>query len=182
MATIGTGSVRGSRRELNQELALVPFIDFLLCLVAFLLVTAVWSQMARLQADAKVPGSASIAPSTPATELHVTVRDEDFRLVWQQGQTVLESSTLARHAQTLPDDTLRYPELERAAAAGWATHGSHRGASDAAQDRAVLHTPNSLEFREMTAVLDALHGPKRVLGSATSSRPIPAFAVALATD
>jgi hypothetical protein len=57
MATIDVGG-RSSRRELNRELTLVPFIDFLLCIVAFLLVTAVWSQMARLEAQANVPGGA----------------------------------------------------------------------------------------------------------------------------
>ena len=55
MAGIDVGGGHG-RRSVNQELPLVPFIDFLLCLVMFLLVTAVWSQMARLNADAQVPG------------------------------------------------------------------------------------------------------------------------------
>lgn len=181
MATLDTGSARGSRRALNQELALVPFIDFLLCLVAFLLVTAVWSQLARLRADANVPGMPTSVPSTSATELHVTVKGDEFQLEWQHGQTVLASSSVVRRAETLPDDSLRYPELARAAATGWATHGAHRGASDATQDRAVLHTPNSLEFREVSAVLDALHGPKRAFGG-DKSRQVPAFAVALATD
>lgn len=41
MAQIDTGSHSTKRRETNQELPLVPFIDFLLCLVSFLLITAV---------------------------------------------------------------------------------------------------------------------------------------------
>ena len=71
MATIVIGG-SSSRRELNHELPLVPFIDFLLCIVAFLLVTAVWSQMARLDADAKVPGDPTTpAPDVAPAELHV---------------------------------------------------------------------------------------------------------------
>ena len=46
MAQIDTGSPAARGRATNHELPLVPFIDFLLCLVSFLLITAVWSQMA----------------------------------------------------------------------------------------------------------------------------------------
>ena len=56
MAGIDTGGGHGGKRTTNHEIPLIPFIDFLLCLVAFLLVTAVWSQMARINADARVPG------------------------------------------------------------------------------------------------------------------------------
>jgi len=182
MATIGTGPTAGGRRELNHELALVPFIDFLLCLVAFLLVTAVWSQMARLEADAKVPGALGADPSAPATELHVTVNEHDFALKWQQGETVLEATQVPRSATKLGDGNLRYPELGRIASEQWRAHGVHRGASDNTQDRAVLHTPNSLEFSEVTAVLDALRTPRRPFGAQPSARQIPAFAVALAAD
>jgi len=48
MAGIDTGGGHGGKRATNHEIPLIPFIDFLLCLVAFLLVTAVWSQMARI--------------------------------------------------------------------------------------------------------------------------------------
>ena len=54
MAGIDVGG-GGGKRPTNHEIPLIPFIDFLLCLVAFLLVTAVWSQMARINADARVP-------------------------------------------------------------------------------------------------------------------------------
>ncbi len=56
MAGIDVGGGHGGKRATNHEHPLIPFIDFLLCLVAFLLVTAVWSQMARINADARVPG------------------------------------------------------------------------------------------------------------------------------
>ena len=48
MAGIDVGGGHGGKRSTNHEIPLIPFIDFLLCLVAFLLVTAVWSQMARI--------------------------------------------------------------------------------------------------------------------------------------
>ena len=57
MATLDVGSGHEGRRALDHQIPLIPFIDCLLCLVAFLLVTAVWSQMSRLQAHAQVPGT-----------------------------------------------------------------------------------------------------------------------------
>jgi biopolymer transport protein TolR len=38
----------GDQRSVNVELNIVPFIDLMSCLVAFLLVTAVWINIARL--------------------------------------------------------------------------------------------------------------------------------------
>ncbi len=91
MASISVAGAHGARR-LDHDLPLVPFIDFLLCLIAFLLVTAVWTQAARLSADALVPGSNGSSPALKPKELHVTVGERDFELAWKQGATVLESS------------------------------------------------------------------------------------------
>ena len=45
-ASIGAGG--DSKRDVNVELNIVPFIDLMSCLTAFLLVTAVWVQIAQL--------------------------------------------------------------------------------------------------------------------------------------
>jgi biopolymer transport protein ExbD len=182
MAGFDVGSQAQGRRALNHELALVPFIDFLLCLVAFLLVTAVWSQHARLNADANVPGTPQATPAPAPQELHVTATERDFLLQWKQSGTVFAATHVERVPLALADGSLRYPTLERAAKAEWQARGAHRAATDPTQDRVVLHTPNSLEFREVTAMLDALHGPTRGYRSGSASVAVPAFAVALATD
>jgi biopolymer transport protein ExbD len=182
MATIATGAGHAARRKLDHDLPLVPFIDFLLCLVAFLLVTAVWSQMARLRADARVPGVPGVA-AAPIPELHVSVEDADFLLRWKVGdKTLVESQRVARTPVVEADGTLRYPELGHVAQSQWAARGAHRAATDHAQDRAVLHTPNSLAFAEVTAVLDALQSPKRPFAIGGRSEELPVFAVAFATD
>ena len=60
-------------------------VDFLLCLVAFLLVTAVWSNMSRLPADAMHEGNPECCPPrTKPKTLHVTV-DEGTDRVDQHG-------------------------------------------------------------------------------------------------
>jgi biopolymer transport protein ExbD len=49
-ASVGTG---GDGKSVDVELNVVPFIDLMSCLTAFLLVTAVWSEMARLDIKPK---------------------------------------------------------------------------------------------------------------------------------
>jgi biopolymer transport protein TolR len=48
MAHIETG---GDKKSRNIELNIIPFIDLMSCLTAFLLVTAVWVNMSRLQVE-----------------------------------------------------------------------------------------------------------------------------------
>ena len=58
MASISTGSGgSGGKRAVDHEIPLVPFIDLLLCCVMFLLVTAVWNQLAEMQASLRSPSS-----------------------------------------------------------------------------------------------------------------------------
>lgn len=64
MAGISTGGGHGGKKSVDQEIPLVPFIDLLLCCVMFLLVTAVWNQLGRLDANMAVPGQAN--PDEPA--------------------------------------------------------------------------------------------------------------------
>src|SRR5258708_32455874 len=40
---------KGGKKPLDAELNLVPFIDLLSCCISFLLITAVWTQIAGLQ-------------------------------------------------------------------------------------------------------------------------------------
>src|SRR6187551_3271540 len=100
MAGIDTGGGHGGKRATNHEIPLIPFIDFLLCLVAFLLVTAVWSQMARMNADARVPGPPK--PEEPEQlkkekQLHVEMKgDQKFQLIWKEGNTVVNTIDVER--------------------------------------------------------------------------------------
>jgi hypothetical protein len=165
MAGISVGGGKHGRRALDHSLPLVPFIDFMICLVAFLIVTAVWTQLSRINATGLAPGGA-IGPTTgPQKELHVVASAQGFDLRWQQGQTVLEAQHVARvPLQTGVD--LRFPALTEAITKEWQALGQHRAASDPKLDRAVLHVPNSLPFSEIVAMLDSLHAPRRGQASA----------------
>ena len=56
MASIDVGGGHGKKKSVDAEIPLVPFIDLLLCCIMFLLVTAVWNQLARLNANQQKPG------------------------------------------------------------------------------------------------------------------------------
>lgn len=75
MATIATGEGHGSKKAVDAEIPLIPFIDLLLCCVMFLLVTAVWNKLASLDAHLDAPGTPTEAMDQPTpNDLPLTVR------------------------------------------------------------------------------------------------------------
>ncbi|HET6281873.1 MAG TPA: biopolymer transporter ExbD [Polyangia bacterium] len=84
--SVETGNKSG-KKALNADLNLVPYIDLLTCMVAFLLITAVWSQLARLEAHQKGQGQAGEeTPPEKMIKLVVVVNGEGFNLVADQDQ------------------------------------------------------------------------------------------------
>ena len=78
---VETGGKSG-KKSVNADLNLVPYIDLLTCMVAFLLITAVWSQLARLEAHQKGQGQAGEeTPPDKVVKLIVLVNGEGFNLV-----------------------------------------------------------------------------------------------------
>jgi biopolymer transport protein ExbD len=187
MAGIDTGGGHGGKRSTNHEIPLIPFIDFLLCLVAFLLVTAVWSQMARINADARVPGP----PSNEQPEeikkekqLHVEMRGErKFQLVWKEGSTVVNTIDVPRKKVPVGDSgDFTYPDLAKKVEEEWKANGSHRAPTDKKFDKAVLHTDNTTPFSDVIAVIDAVYTPQRDFSFAGKSEPVPAFNLTFAVN
>ena len=84
--SVDTGN-KGGKKPLNADLNLVPYIDLLTCMVAFLLITAVWSQLARLNVHQKGQGQAGDdTPPEKVFKLIVLVNGEGFNLVADQDQ------------------------------------------------------------------------------------------------
>ena len=67
-AAIGAGD---GKKSLNVELNIVPFIDLMSCLTAFLLVTAVWVNIAQINIQPK--GKTRDTSNTVVDEEHVTL-------------------------------------------------------------------------------------------------------------
>lgn len=186
MAGIDVGG-HGGRRSTNHEIPLIPFIDFLLCLVAFLLVTAVWSQMARINADARVPGPPKDEPPEEIKkekQLHVEMRGEQkFQLIWKEGNTVVNTIDVLKKQVPIGDKgDYHYPELARKISDEWKANGSHRAPTDLKLDQAVLHSDNSTPFSDIVAVIDAIYAPKRDYSTAGKTEKLPSFNVTFAVN
>src|SRR6478609_1471670 len=66
MAGVSTGGGgHGGKKSVDQDIPLIAFIDLLLCCVMFVLVTAVWNQLARFQANQAIPGQPQTESDTP---------------------------------------------------------------------------------------------------------------------
>jgi biopolymer transport protein ExbD len=85
-----SGGARG-KRSLDLEIPLVPFIDLLCSLIVFLLMTAVWTQIARLelkQGNAAPPDPTQTATPEPN-------KQKDLRLeLHEKGFTIVEDNKI----------------------------------------------------------------------------------------
>lgn len=88
----------GGRKAVDVELNLIPFIDLLSVLISFLLMTAVWTQIAKINVENKV-GTGAGAAQKPPDDLVVAV-------LITEGGFLLSVATLARSAdgQIIPDE------------------------------------------------------------------------------
>ena len=56
MGGVSVEGGHGGKKSVDSEIPLVPFIDLLLCCIMFLLVTAVWNKLARIETNQQQPG------------------------------------------------------------------------------------------------------------------------------
>lgn len=183
MAGITVGASRSARRALDSELNMVPMIDLLMVTISFLLITAVWSHMARLQADAMVPGGTDPAPAKAEARLHVEMGDPGkITLHWNVGRTVVRSTEIPRREVVTVERGARaatFPDLRAKLEEEWHAMGSHSSATDPASDELVLHTSDSASYAEIVGAMDAAFGVKR---ACAGGRACPAFRVVFASD
>jgi biopolymer transport protein ExbD len=187
MAGVNVDSGTGRRRTLDSEINMIPMIDLLMVTISFLLITAVWTHMSRVDANAMVPGRSNEPPrpSQPEKQLHVMMQSDDrFVLVWKEGQAVVDSIEVPRTPVVLhagATEVVKYDELAARIASEWKTKGQHTSETDRAFDQAVLHTDNRTEFRYIIGVIDAIYGTHRTLTTGGKRESVPAFNVTFAT-
>ncbi len=169
MGGVDVGEGGGKKRSTNSDINMIPFIDLLMCTIAFLLITAVWVTNSRINADAQVPGppdpQKELNPQTPEKVLHLHINENDFSLVWKQGATVISENKVPKTAQEMDSGdggkTVRYPDLAKKIAEEWNTYGSHKNDNDPKQDQAIISVDNRAPFSDLIAVVDAIYQPKR---------------------
>src|SRR5512143_3125467 len=79
---------RGGKKSVNSDLNLVPYIDLLTCMVAFLLITAVWTQLAQLHTKQYGPASDG-HEDPPMTKIAGVVGPDEVNVVVNQEREVL---------------------------------------------------------------------------------------------
>jgi biopolymer transport protein ExbD len=181
------GRANGGRRALDSEINMIPMIDLLMVTISFLLITAVWSRTARMDADAQVPAVADATPpAPPAKQLHVEMRSSDkFVLVWKQGGAVIGTSEVPQRGVVSTEGAVRvvrYPDLAEKVASEWRTTGMHRDASDPKFDQAVLHSDNGVPYASIVGVMDALLQVQRPIEVGKKVEKVSAFNLAFATN
>lgn len=75
-----TPSGKGGKKPLDASINLVPFIDLLSCCISFLLITAVWTQLARMDVTqkSKAPSGAVDEPPTPTVNLTLLINKDGY--------------------------------------------------------------------------------------------------------
>jgi biopolymer transport protein ExbD len=177
-----------AKRPTNSDVNMIPFIDLLMVTIAFLLITAVWATNSRISADAQVPGPpgcGSDCSQHVAKMLHVHLGDREFQLVWKQASTVISSTSVPRTPAIVGDGAsaaIRYPDLAKQVEVEWTRQGLHTDPSDKKVDQVVLHSDDRTPFKDIVAVLDAIHATQRDLKLGDGSvHKVPAFNMTFAT-
>ena len=146
---------KGGKKSLDAELNLIPFIDLLIVNICFLLITAVWVQMARIKVSQKGKGSQSEKvdeqPEAMKVRVVVLVGDEGYVLTAGGERLVIPKQGLAYDTEKLgkqlreikarlpekeditvaAEDGIKYKHLIRAMDVALAQHFSQIQVSDA---------------------------------------------------
>jgi biopolymer transport protein ExbD len=155
----------------DSDINMIPMVDLLMTTIAFLLVTAVWSELGRMPSSANVPSPIGepTPPAPPEPRLHVDMRTPDrFVLSWREGHDVIRSVDLPREL----------PALRATVAKEWRSNGRHLSPGDPGHDEAVLHVGDGSSYADMVAVMDAVEATRRPLARGDT----PALALTLATE
>ena len=184
------GGGKGGRKALDSEINMIPMIDLLMVTISFLLITAVWSHMSRINADAQVPGpprpDQEVEKQEPEKQLHIEMRGPDkFVLIWKQAGTVISTIDVPRKDDVQMEGNLkvvRYLDLAAKIESEWKTVGAHRDGSDRKFDQAILHTDNETPYVYIIGVIDAIYQAHRPFNVGGKSTQVPAFNVTFAVN
>lgn len=100
----------GGKRSLDVELNLVPFIDMMSCLLAFLMLTAVFSHLAKIDIDQVLPKAQQ--PNQPNQDppkikkIQLLVDPNAYVLNFKDGDDDLPAVVLRRENGKMPTDAL----------------------------------------------------------------------------
>lgn len=74
------GPAPGGKRAMDVEINLVPFIDLMVCCICFLLISAVWTQVAKIDVKPAPNLPADTPPEEPKVKLTLHIRGGGYFL------------------------------------------------------------------------------------------------------
>lgn len=77
--SVDTGG-KGGKKSVDLNIPLVPFIDMLAMMITFLMMTAVWTQVGKLQVSQGGAAGESSEPPKPTLQLNLTVTERGYML------------------------------------------------------------------------------------------------------
>jgi biopolymer transport protein ExbD len=103
MAQIAVGGGGGGKKSVDAEIPLIPFIDLLLCCVMFLLVSAVWNQLAAIEANQQIPGDTADSVAVDDIEMVILQVTPDGYVL---GSTLGEATSIPKNGDRYDDESL----------------------------------------------------------------------------
>jgi len=151
MGAVAAESARGGRRQLDAHVNLVPYVDMLMTIMAFLVMTAVWTRMSALEVHSPSSGAASAEPEQPPVRVGVQ----------HNGQLTVEHEGVVS-AQTIPSVAGR-PDLARLAALLGVPAASTAPRTSGSQTVEV-RVEDGVAFADVAALIDVVQplGPVRL--------------------
>jgi biopolymer transport protein ExbD len=113
-----TPTGKAGKKPLDASINLVPFIDLLSCCISFLLITAVWTQLARMDVSQKGQGAAGAEnekPPEPTVSLTLFINKDGYTFAKSTGESTDipkkgEEYDYGKLADTLKDAKTAYPD------------------------------------------------------------------------
>jgi len=114
-----TPTGKGGKKPLDASINLVPFIDLLSCCISFLLITAVWTQLARMDVTqkSKAPSGAVDEPPTPTVTLTLFINKDGYIFSKSTGESTPiemkgEEYDYVKLAETMAQAKKDHPDKE----------------------------------------------------------------------
>jgi biopolymer transport protein TolR len=159
---------KGRGKSMMVDLNLVPFIDFMSCLIAFLMIAAVWTQIASLDVEQNISNTPPDQqepppdpPPPPPLTVHVEADGHWIARKVEEGVKVPkngEEYDYAKLEELMKKDHETFP----------------------AEEMVVINTDDGVPYEEMVKVLDMsrqIGYPKTLLaGGPASADPVPGAA------
>ena len=136
------GSSKGGKKPLDAMINLVPFIDLMAVTIVFLIMTAVWTQLGRLQVSQS--GTSQGEEVTPPPLMPITLLITDKELKLTVGGSQLDAIPITRDDRQRIDITrlvLKLKELK---------------AQQPDQAAITLSTEDSVRYEDLVRLIDTV--------------------------